>query len=516
VHRPFRSLASASFAIAVLVLLAPNSAATVFNSGLSSEVPVFDASSTQPGTSYPYPVEIEVAGLSGSVTDLSVTLNRFSHTCHNDVDVVLQGPTGAHVAVMSDTAGCPRGSPAERTWTFSDSASGSLPDAGPPPDGTYRPTNVGNDDSMPAPAPSCPCEASLLTSFKDTSPNGTWKLWIADPFVGDHGVLAGGWTLNITTGSGTRSFSSAQSRTIALMDRSEGILDSVDPALPYPSEIAVSGLTGVVADVNVRLNEFQHTCPSDIDAVLVSPAGRRAMLMSDVDQAECGGPVRSATLTFDDAAQAPIPDAGPLASGTYTPTDVQPTTHADGDAFLEPAPRGPHPAALSAFNGSEPNGTWRLFLIDEFDADVGVIAGGWDLDLATAQPPRPAAPPEPSPELRSYRLGSSRFYAALSGPTVKTAIATGTKVSYLLSEAATVTFTVVQRVRGRTKRKGSFAQQGKAGANSFRFMGRLRRKALRPGNYRLVAVARDTAGNRSAARSRKFTIVRRKRRQRRL
>jgi hypothetical protein len=54
--------------------------------------------------------------------------------------------------------------------------------------------------------------------------------------------------------------------------------------------------------------------------------------------------------------------------------------------------------------------------------------------------------------------------------------------------------------------KGGFTHAGAAGTNTFRFMGRLRGRALRRGKYRLVAVATDAAGNRSAALRRPFRI----------
>ena len=57
--------------------------------------------------------------------------------------------------------------------------------------------------------------------------------------------------------------------------------------------------------------------------------------------------------------------------------------------------------------------------------------------------------------------------------------------------------------------RGSFTHTGRAGTNSFKFTGRLRRRKLRPARYRLAAVATDAAGNRSPAKRRTFRIVRR-------
>lgn len=155
------------------------------------------------------------------------------------------------------------------------------------------------------------------------------------------------------------------------------------PAAPYPSTITVSGLTGVVTDVNVTLTGVSHTFPDDIDILLVGPGGQTLVLMSD-----CGGgpDITGITLTFDDAAATLLPDATLIAAGTYRPTN-----YGTGDTFPAPAPAGPYndPATAgtatlaSVFNGISPNGTWGLFVVDDVTGDIGGISGGWSLDITT-------------------------------------------------------------------------------------------------------------------------------------
>jgi hypothetical protein len=111
--------------------------------------------------------------------------------------------------------------------------------------------------------------------------------------------------------------------------------------------------------------------------MLVAPNGRRIVLMSDVGgNTEVGG----LNLTFDDAAAASLPDSAALVSGTFKPTDFEP-----GDAFPAPAPQGATSGTtLDAFYGGAPNGTWRLFVVDDNGENSGSIAGNWSVNLQTS------------------------------------------------------------------------------------------------------------------------------------
>lgn len=144
-------------------------------------------------------------------------------------------------------------------------------------------------------------------------------------------------------------------------------------ANPYPSTIKVSGFKkGKITDVDVRLRGLNHGFADDVDVLLVAPDGETALLMSDV-----GGSTSAAslTLTLDDAAATALPDNGPLVSGAFLPANYTPNP----DAFPgAPAPGG---TDLAVFNGSNPNGTWRLYVVDDAGADTGAFSGGWDLKI---------------------------------------------------------------------------------------------------------------------------------------
>ena len=152
------------------------------------------------------------------------------------------------------------------------------------------------------------------------------------------------------------------------------------PASPYPPTITIAGFTGTVARVTVTLKQFSHTFPDDIDVLLVGPTGAKFILMSD---ALSSPDATGQTYTFDDRAATGLPDGSGAPSGTYRPTN-----HGTGDTFPGPAPAGPYLTAApagtdsltSAFGGLNPNGTWRLFVVDDVGGDVGAIAGGWELN----------------------------------------------------------------------------------------------------------------------------------------
>ena len=82
----------------------------------------------------------------------------------------------------------------------------------------------------------------------------------------------------------------------------------------------------------------------------------------------------------------------------------------------------------------------------------------------------------------------------------------GGQIRFRLSEPAHVTLRFASARTG--KLRGRLRLDGRAGLNSVRFAGRVsRRKTLRPGVYQLSIRATDAAGNRSAAKGTRFTLL---------
>jgi hypothetical protein len=97
------------------------------------------------------------------------------------------------------------------------------------------------------------------------------------------------------------------------------------PASPYPSQIAVSNLAGVVLKTTVTLTNLSHHAPNGIQVLMVAPNQQNTVLM-----AGDGGvnSVSDVTLTFDDASTNRLPAATPILTSTNQPTaNTKPTFH---------------------------------------------------------------------------------------------------------------------------------------------------------------------------------------------
>lgn len=168
-------------------------------------------------------------------------------------------------------------------------------------------------------------------------------------------------------------------------------------ATPYPSTIGVSGLAGeVVKDVNVTLTGFTHPFPTGVRVLLVGPQGQTTLLMdhSANHQAHLGPTdYDNRTVTFDDAAAVSVD--GSMAGGTYKPA-TQRSPHGCSwisatDSLPAPAPAGPYGSTLGGFNGTDPNGDWKLYVAAGSGVDDAGTIAGWSLDI-TAGPPDSTAP----------------------------------------------------------------------------------------------------------------------------
>jgi len=149
-----------------------------------------------------FPSGIVVSGVRGKVTKATVTLIGYHSSAPDDADIVLRGPTGPRVMLMSDT--CGTHAVFGDDWIFDDSARTFLSDNGPCADGEtkrYRPSNyLGNapepDDLSSLGGPAPPYK-NALSLFNGKSPNGVWNLYADDDNPGIVGFEIPGWALNL-------------------------------------------------------------------------------------------------------------------------------------------------------------------------------------------------------------------------------------------------------------------------------------------------------------------------------
>lgn len=156
-------------------------------------------------------------------------------------------------------------------------------------------------------------------------------------------------------------------------------LNDFGPAAIYPSTITVSGVTGTVHQVVVTLHNLSHVFPDDLDLLLVGPQGQKVIIMSDA-----GGQFDPAFTTFfiDDTSDLILPDDDLIIDEPYRPANYEGTN----DTFAAPAPGGPYANRLAAFKGTDANGVWSLYIVDDFAQDSGELAGGWSLQFYVLDP----------------------------------------------------------------------------------------------------------------------------------
>lgn len=140
-------------------------------------------------------------------------------------------------------------------------------------------------------------------------------------------------------------------------------ISASDPGLPraisdnstVTSTFNVSGFTGAITDIDVTLN-ISHTYDNDLTVTLISPAGTRVELFSNV-----GGEFNNFTnTTLDDGFSFnPITSGSAPFSSTFSPEGL-----------------------LSTLNGENANGNWSLEVKDNFTNDVGNL-NNWSLKITT-------------------------------------------------------------------------------------------------------------------------------------
>jgi subtilisin-like proprotein convertase family protein len=157
----------------------------------------------------PYPSVINISNMAGNIVSASVSVLGLQHSYPSDISMLLVGPQGQQIVLMS-RAGSGAGSAITGVnLTFDDSASALPPQTGLITSGTYKPSDY--NGALQFYTPVNPPYVTNLSALKGANPNGDWKLYVQDDLAPDNGQITGGWLLKVITTAPTISFVAAQS-----------------------------------------------------------------------------------------------------------------------------------------------------------------------------------------------------------------------------------------------------------------------------------------------------------------
>lgn len=340
--------------VATLACVASASAAS-FGQTNPTAIAVPGSGTSGPGS--PYPSAINVDSVVGPVTDVNVTLHGVSHAQPANMRVVLVSPAGRAVTLMG--ANCGSTDVDNFTWIFDQQAAQPMPGQADCPGFVYQPAPATSNINLPAPAPPSPYGRSL-DLFNGENPNGTWSLYVEDTTAIDAGEIKRGWSLSLTT------------------DGADAVVPGTGEAGPagdYPLTRTFDQTDRVIKDLDVRLNGVWHQRPDDLDILLVGPRGQSTVLMSDA----CGSKAAiGADWTWDDEAGAEMPISGGCRDGSHQPTD-----YFSGEGFPSPAPLPPYGVDLADFDGTDPSGQWRMFVLDDESGGWGFFTSRFAIEAET-------------------------------------------------------------------------------------------------------------------------------------
>jgi subtilisin-like proprotein convertase family protein len=211
------------------------------------------------GLASPYPSEKTFDTPNGQVIDdLNLTVNGFNHSFPRDVDMMLEGPTGETVMVMSDACGTTDIAD-NRVWTFDDEAAVQLggDDEANCTAGSRRTADYDPDDTMPAPAPPRPYGADL--SVFDGLPGGNYRLFVNDDAPSDTGYIAD-WAIQSTTRP-----PAATGFAATAVPAAEGQTAQLTVSRTGSANLGAASVNVAITDGDTDNRDFSHALPTKID-----------------------------------------------------------------------------------------------------------------------------------------------------------------------------------------------------------------------------------------------------------
>lgn len=228
-----------------------------------------------------------------------------------------------------------------------------------------------------------------------TSDNGIKTFGVTFSAVGSE-MLSVADTI-VTSATGNATFTVNPASCIAAQDRNFNngpatvTFDSTPSTSAYPSTLSVSMAAGqVIGKLTVTVHGLVESAnAANVEMLLVGPKGKELVIMSGAGSGAIPSP--GIDLTFDDSQANLLPQSSALSSGSFRPTtykDPNFAAIAGGPAgpYPESGPRGRNTAERAIFTleaqfaGTDPNGTWSLYVLDAGSGSSGSITA-WSLDI---------------------------------------------------------------------------------------------------------------------------------------
>ena len=148
-----------------------------------------------------YPSRVDVTGLAGLVSGVTLTLDSVTYSYAQDLAMMIAGPSSSNNIVFWSNVGGD-GAISGQSYTIADGSS-ALPQNSTPVSGTYAPTDYSTPYTVtfPAPAPASPNAAGNTTlgaQFDGTNPDGYWSFYVVEPSAGGDTGSIGEHCVNIT------------------------------------------------------------------------------------------------------------------------------------------------------------------------------------------------------------------------------------------------------------------------------------------------------------------------------
>jgi hypothetical protein len=225
----------------------------------------------------PYPSNIFVSGLAGTIQSITVDLKGGVHLKSRDIDLLLVAPTGQQFLMMTGVGDrisdgfmipTPPFIPIPSNLTLSDAAVIDLPRASVIQSGTYRPTSYESwANNFPSPAPAgpynqaAPVGSASFDVFDGLNPNGTWQLYATDDTIDVTGSIANGWCLNFVVSQPSVNLSVSPNSGTEAGQTSITVTATASAAVTGDQTVSL-GVSGTTTSGDFTLSNTTITIPS--------------------------------------------------------------------------------------------------------------------------------------------------------------------------------------------------------------------------------------------------------------